>query len=609
MRYKDNYTLYRTAMGVPRLYPWLTETFRDIVRMLKITDPSTVKMDNLYIDSQSIIHACCQLVFNYGQKARLMNAYSSLSYEQKVAKAYELFFDQIKNIVKMVRPTDTLYISNDGPAPLAKQAQQRQRRFISSKEKKGDFDSNSLTPGTLFMFGLTKYINYSIRKEMQSNPIWKNIKVIFSGCNDPGEGEHKLCEHIRSLSEKDRETKSHCIVGPDGDLIMLALSIHVPKIYILREDMDLVNVYHLVDMGVVKKELPKVLVPSGPPRSIRSTNDLANDFVIIGFLVGNDFLPKIQMFMYLEDGLELMIKEYLSLDTPAITKNDQIDLGVLTNFIEKISRREKEYLESQIPISRQIMYDSSKGVFSDRAMFIDHTLLACSTNREVDMEKYRRMYYKKSNIHLDSESLEGEDQVVELCLDYIKTLIWIGKYYIEGLPSWDFYYPWHYPPLMVDLARVLSNLQPQDYAELSNFPKDSPSKPFVQLLSVLPPKSSHLLPPIFRKLMEDPNSPLVKSGMYNTDFKIDYEGKTKAHFGIVLLNFADIVLVRRCYDLLMAKILKQVHKKESEIFKRNGLIKSTLFQFDPKYNVKYTSVFGHLPAIGKGTINVKATYL
>lgn len=608
MRCKDNLPVYRSTMGVPRLYPWLTETFRGIVKILKTTDPSSVKVDNLYIDSQGIIHACCQLVFHYGQKARFMDKYGSLAYEQKAAKAYELFFDQIKEIVKMVRPTDTLYISNDGPAPLAKQAQQRQRRFTaSSHRQKDEFDSNSLTPGTLFMFELTKYLNYAIRKEMQHNSIWKGIKVIFSGCNEPGEGEHKLLDYIRALPEEERLNKSHCIVGPDGDLIMLALSAHVPNIYILREDMEMVNTYHLVDMGAVRKELPKVLSLTGS----RTLDDLANDFVIAGFLVGNDFLPKIQMFMYLEDGLELMIKEYLSMDVPALTKDNQIDLTSLTKFVGKVANSEQVYLESQIHISREIMYEASqnKGNYLERAMFIDHTLLACAVDNKLDMDKYRKLYYQKSGIDLDSDDLVGEDQVVEMCLDYIKTLIWIGKYYIEGLPSWDFYYRWHYPPLMSDLSKVLSNLLPPDFVDLSSFSKDEPSKPFVQLLSVLPPNSSHLLPPVFRKLMEDPDSPLVKSGMYNTDFHTDYEGKTKAHFGIALLNFADVELVRKCYELLMTKIVKQVHKKETEIFKRNGILGPTLFQFDPEYNVRYKSVFGHLPPVGKGTINIRATYL
>ena len=43
---------------------------------------------------------------------------------------------------------------------------------------------------------------------------------------------------------------------------------------------------------------------------VRDEDDVSNDFAFIGFLVGNDFLPKIKMFYNLKDGLQKMFDIY-----------------------------------------------------------------------------------------------------------------------------------------------------------------------------------------------------------------------------------------------------------------------------------------------------------
>lgn len=99
----------------------------------------------------------------------------------------------------------------DGVAPRAKLNQQRSRRFRSARdmkesqeshdrkhgsggEEKQVFDSNCITPGTEFMEKVSNCIKYFIRKKIKEDPMWKNLKVIYSGHEIPGEGEvRKIC--------------------------------------------------------------------------------------------------------------------------------------------------------------------------------------------------------------------------------------------------------------------------------------------------------------------------------------------------------------------------------------------------------------------------------
>ena len=96
-------------------------------------------------------------------------------------------------------------------APRAKLNQQRSRRFRSAKDlaeatkaKKlrpldgndlddadpysGAFDSNCITPGTEFLMRISDCIRYFIRKKIKEDPQWRNLSVIFSGPDVPGEG-------------------------------------------------------------------------------------------------------------------------------------------------------------------------------------------------------------------------------------------------------------------------------------------------------------------------------------------------------------------------------------------------------------------------------------
>ncbi len=86
---------------------------------------------------------------------------------------------------------------------------------------------------------LNKHVEYFIKRKFYEDEKWKNIKVIFSGGNVPGEGEHKILDHIRAwkTSEDFDINDVHCIYGNDSDLVMLSLLMHLPNFFLLREQL------------------------------------------------------------------------------------------------------------------------------------------------------------------------------------------------------------------------------------------------------------------------------------------------------------------------------------------------------------------------------------
>uniref|UniRef100_A0ACD5ZFH3 Uncharacterized protein n=1 Tax=Avena sativa TaxID=4498 RepID=A0ACD5ZFH3_AVESA len=164
-------------------------------------------------------------------------------------------------------------------------------------------------PGTEFMEKISVLLEYYIRTRLNTHPRWKDIKVILSDANVPGEAEHKIMSFIRAQRSMENYNPNtcHCVYGHDADLIMLALASHEVHISILREvDNPYRRIparhYQFVDMWVLREYLElEMKTPDCKQDTERLIDDfckqdterLIDDFIFICFFMGNDFIPRI----------------------------------------------------------------------------------------------------------------------------------------------------------------------------------------------------------------------------------------------------------------------------------------------------------------------------
>lgn len=524
-------------MGIKHFFMWYKNQFQCNITSISSGGRANKHIDTLLLDLNGIFHDSAQKVFKYGSGAPPKRMLPGGKHHQPPQDTptvrMEVYADVCLEIDKLIRttlPRKRIIMAIDGPAPLGKQCQQRQRRFRAAADggikKPGQFDSNCITPGTVFMDELGKYIEaYATDQCKKEDSGWAGRQVVFSDEKVPGEGEHKVIDFIRKHGTEDEK---YCICGPDGDLIMLALATHKQDFYILRPDsFDIHNEFFLLDMKPARTMLVSKMRWEGPKFNER---DVINDFVFLMFAVGNDFLPNVPSIAIIDEGIELMLDIYrqIGAEVGHLTKVDKkevvsINVEALELFFKRVGGMEKANFERKL---------GKRGYFPDELMLRSYS----PATKTLDLSGYTESYNDKHFSKILGEKATPAE-VEAISHDYIDGLNWVIKYYTVGCPSWKYAYGSQYAPTASTLSMAIKTWKPK------RFGKSEPSTPFQQLVSVLPPKSAGLLPPSLGPILTDPASKIKR--FCPTKVEIDLSGCRKEWEAKTLVPFVDQKIVCR----------------------------------------------------------------
>uniref|UniRef100_A0A8C0F3U7 5'-3' exoribonuclease 1 n=1 Tax=Bubo bubo TaxID=30461 RepID=A0A8C0F3U7_BUBBB len=510
-------------------------------------------------------------------------------------KIFADIFHYLEVLFRIIKPRKVFFMAVDGVAPRAKMNQQRGRRFRSAKEaedkikkalEKGEtlptearFDSNCITPGTEFMARLHEHLKYFVNMKISTDKSWQGVTVYLSGHETPGEGEHKIMEFIRSEKAKphhDPNTR-HCLYGLDADLIMLGLTSHEAHFALLREEVRFggkksqracapeETTFHLLHLSLMREYIDYEFSPVKDKISFEyDIERIIDDWILMGFLVGNDFIPHLPHLHINHDALPLLYRTYMAILPELggyINENGHLNLKRFEKYLTRLSDFDREHFSEvfvdlkwfESKVGNKYLNEAA-GIAAEearknkqkkqKAQENSICLAALEKNEgeatpktvledepedddlfETEFRQYKRTYYMtKMGVEVVSD-----DFLADQAECYVQAIQWILHYYYHGVQSWSWYYPYHYAPYLSDIRNI---------SELKiKFELGKPFMPFEQLLAVLPAASKDLLPKCYQHLMISQDSPIIE--YYPLDFKTDLNGKQQEWEAVVLIPFID----------------------------------------------------------------------
>ena len=540
-------------MGIPYYFYVICRAHDGILRS---TPPANIQ--ELYMDFNGAVYQAVHKLAAAG--AVVTGAPTQVNDESVCAETMAY----LSWLVDTVKPKGEVGVCLDGVAPRAKMVQQRKRRYMGMFDKalraKSDtdaWDTCAISPGTPFMATLAATLRAYVTTVPWADRAW------VSPADEPGEGEHKIFKRL----SRTYSGAATIIYGLDADLIMLSLVAHRPDIYLMREPQQQAkgtaptadsvasnSPFLYVDITALRRGiLSDVHTHYGWPVDAEAMADpfhtsadvWIETYIVLCFLLGNDFIPALPAMTFKEAGLESILRAYgrvlasaapAPLVDPETATIDWHTFGlVLEELVAEEGQRVFEACQANLqrrchartpeerveffpllPENRDpVAVEIGSGKCKDWYTTYYAGLFSCTTTP----------IHKRNIPTLIRDSTRS----------YLQGCAWVYRYYKQMHKDPKWYYPWGYAPSIRDLTNTVK-AEGAALRELvagwkapgganANAGDSEWVKPTTQLLCILPPTSRALLPPRYQEFMTSPADGCMH--FYKSDFHVHTFLKTR----------------------------------------------------------------------------------
>ena len=538
-------------MGVPGFFSWLIKNkkklgARGLVQNDLNLDENKTKW--LMLDTNCLLHPCVANILEKYKDGRL-----TINQTHDLRTQLENYiWDKVKlcidDMIQIVKP-DYIYIGIDGVAPMGKILQQRQRRYRFLYDKKIKLEpgiqtsileletlgmneaddkfmgkttlkpngilepvvpvsSIELTPGTDYM----ERIHIRMKNYMKELNV-RGIKYIYSSYHDEGEGEHKILQYIKNnLSQND----TIIIYGLDADLLFLSLSVgsatdkNEYDLYVMREkqvfagkevDLDEVPEYNYVEV----KQLHEL---------ISNLNLSTDDFIVLCYLIGNDFLPNILTLDVKKGGLDKVFRAWDNVKEKLGLSNEYDDTihQYKSHLVEWVNYANKPRCKINMDLLKELFIEL---MWTEKYVWKNINRDKILNQDGVEPEELEKLTYARDEEKRDQlekfmlgetnstdflEKIEFSSPVeyygyylgincmdidksiiIKMVRDYIGGIEWCIQYYLDKCEDWA----WGYNFMITPLIRDIVNYFPKNHHAK---PKQIPRTlcPIEQLVLAIP---------------------------------------------------------------------------------------------------------------------------
>lgn len=229
-------------------------------------------------------------------------------------------------------------------------------------------------------------------------------------------------------------------------------------------------------------------------------NRIADDWVLICMLMGNDYIPNVPHFDLRSGALSVIhdaykeallvlrgilkhfffkfwkIFECTFLYLGYINENGCLDMERFIQFVGILQKKDFELFKQKKSVASITDELNEINLSGTKEMM---------NTQPNDFKKMKDRFYAKYSY--DNQNLR------DMTTTYIKTIQWILFYYYRSSCSWSFYYPYEIAPFISDFS-YKSN-------PVFMFDVDKPIEPFEHLLAILPKSSVNLLPKYYQRIV------------------------------------------------------------------------------------------------------------